>query len=86
MFNRNRSSFLTCFIAGLVIGVNNSRLEASSQSLCLTFMGLYAALRFEGDFETRLNRILGIGLGMTLGSFGARYLRDTLDLQPPRLR
>jgi hypothetical protein len=88
MFNRIRpGNFLTCFVAGVLIGINTTRNGENSNleliNVTMPFMALYAGLRFPGDFDQRTNRTVGLVLGVLVGAYSARNLRTIIA--PPAL-
>lgn len=91
MFNRNQaSSFALCLFAGLITGFNTSRNERENnidlKSSTLLIMSLYAALRFNGNFDQRLNRVLGIALGIIIGLYAGRNITNVLSMSTNNLR
>lgn len=94
MFNRNfnRSNFMSCFVAGFANGCFVARREQqynlepnALKNAILYFMGIYVVLRFPGDANARLNRLLGTALGITAGVLFARAMFEHHN-PTPRLK
>lgn len=74
---------LLYFLPGLAVGFATARREAKSGAdlhfLALAIMSIYITIRDSGNFDQRLNRILALTIGITVGFYGYQAIIPTAE-------